>query len=121
MTDFPLPEPYADGTPQDHADALRDHTDLRLNGPSLDYFAAAGAALIEQQAAEIERLRAVATKLRSAMIDQHELAGHWLDSTCESCANAADHGEPAYACDRYTAWQKAYMDATALNIEPVTP
>ena len=54
---FPLPEPYADNTPQDHADALRDHADLRMNGPLLDYLALAGADLIEEQAAEIERLR----------------------------------------------------------------
>ena len=58
--EFPLPEPYSDGTPQDHADALRDHADLRLSMPLLDYVAVASAQLIEEQAAEIERLRATA-------------------------------------------------------------
>jgi hypothetical protein len=57
-TAYPLPEPYADGTPQDHADALRDHADLRMGGPLLDYAALAAADLIEQQAAELAKLRA---------------------------------------------------------------
>lgn len=54
--EFPLPEPYSDNTPQDVADALRDHADLRMGMPVLDLAAMAGAALIEKQAAEIERL-----------------------------------------------------------------
>ncbi len=54
--EFPLPEPYADNTPQDVADALRDHCDFRMDGPLLDYLALAGAALIERQQAEIRRL-----------------------------------------------------------------
>jgi hypothetical protein len=53
VNDFPLPEPYNDGTPQDHADMLRDHSDLRMNGPLLDYAALAAADLIERQAAVI--------------------------------------------------------------------
>lgn len=60
QVEFPLPFPYSDGTPQDHADALRDHADLRINGPLLDYAALAAAAVIEQQDAEIARLRATA-------------------------------------------------------------
>jgi hypothetical protein len=48
---YPLPWPYSDGTPQDHADALRDHADPRLGGPPLDYAALAAADLIEQAAA----------------------------------------------------------------------
>lgn len=77
--------------------------------------------MTDQLTAEVVRLRAVATQLRSALIDQHELAGHWLDWSCEPCANASDTGDSALACDRYKAWQKSYDHATALNIEPVTP
>lgn len=57
MPTYPLPEPYADGTPQDHADALRDHADPRIDGRPLDFIALAAADLIEEQAAEIARLR----------------------------------------------------------------
>jgi hypothetical protein len=78
------------------------------------------AALMEQQAAEIERLRAVAEQLRSAMIDQHELAEHWYDGDCGPCTEAFDHLNAALACDQYRAWQKAYRAATDLVIGPVT-
>ncbi len=68
-TNFPLPEPYADDTPQDHADALRDHADLRMDMPLLDYAAGAGAEVIEEQKKEIERLRAALDAVESLTKD----------------------------------------------------
>jgi hypothetical protein len=71
-TTYPLPEPYADGTAQDHADALRDHADLRMNGPLIDYLALAGADLIEEQAAELAQLRVDCDQLRAALEREKE-------------------------------------------------
>jgi len=53
--EFPLPEPYQDGTAQDHADALRDHAD-GVDRSLITYLALAGAGLIERQAAELAQL-----------------------------------------------------------------
>lgn len=55
--EFTLPEPYAEATPQDYADALRDHADRRIGGPLIDFVMVAAAELIESQAATIERLQ----------------------------------------------------------------
>lgn len=65
-TDRSLPEPYDDNTPQDHADMLRDHSDLRLNGPLLDHAAMAAADLIEQMADQLQQSRAEAEGQRQA-------------------------------------------------------
>ncbi len=56
-TTWPLPAPYADNTVQDHIDALRDNADPKTDGRLIDFLALAGADVIEQQAAEIERLK----------------------------------------------------------------
>jgi hypothetical protein len=62
---YPLPFPYDDNTPQDHVDMLRDHADLQIDTPLLDYAAVAAADLIEQQAAEIKQLRLAAQAVAS--------------------------------------------------------
>lgn len=54
-----LPEPYADGTPQNHADMLRDHADPKADISQLDLAALFAADLIEKQAAEIRAARAL--------------------------------------------------------------
>jgi hypothetical protein len=69
---------------------------------------------------EVERLRAVAWQLHSAMTGQHEAGEHFLDQLlgeeCVKCAEAADHLDPSLACDDYKSWQKAYVDALRLVI-----
>jgi hypothetical protein len=65
-----LPEPYASNTPQDHADALRDHADPRFDAPMLDFVAVAAAEVIDQQATEIERLEA---ELAHARVDHAQV------------------------------------------------
>jgi hypothetical protein len=74
--DYPLPEPYDDNTPQDHADALRDHADPRINCPVLDIAAMAAADLIEKQAAEIERL----TNARPQVCITHEVVMAFIEA-----------------------------------------
>ncbi|GAB7044899.1 hypothetical protein [Catenuloplanes indicus] len=134
-----LPEPYADSTPQNVADMLRDHADPKINIAPLDLAALVAADLIVKQAAEIEqlkaaiapqpttadpitvaygiatttdivRLRAAAQLWRDAMSGQHEMFAHWLDG-CRKCRKARREGDPHYACDQYKTWQKQYEDA----------
>lgn len=66
---------------------------------------------------EVERLRKVASAYRHAAIDQHEMAGHFLDDTCEDCQIAASEGDPSLACDDYKRWQKSYTDVLGEVIE----
>jgi cellulase/cellobiase CelA1 len=68
---------------------------------------------------EVERLRKVASAYRHAAIDQHDMAGHFLDDTCEDCQIAAGEGESDLACDNYKRWQKSYSDSLGGIIEEV--
>lgn len=80
MTDYPLPSPYDDNTPQDYVDALRDHADPRIDGPLLDHAALGAAQVIERQPREFEAwLKRQRDQYSSAVQYGHPPAWHVID------------------------------------------
>lgn len=70
---------------------------------------------------EIDRLTAVAWKLRTVMIQQHEAGSHflWIDD-CPACVKARDECDGDFSCDQQKAWQKGYEEALSLPLAAAT-
>ena len=70
---------------------------------------------------EIDRLNAVAWKLRAVMIQQHEAGSHflWIDD-CQACVKARDECDGDFSCDQQKAWQKEYEEALSLPLAAAT-
>lgn len=64
-----------------------------------------------ERCTDLGRLRALAIQLRAAMVGQHQVIHHHMNSGCDACQRATDLCKPSEACRLDRERQKQYVAA----------